>query len=38
VIDAVGITGYYTMLAMVLNVARTPVPAGRTPELAPFTR
>jgi 4-carboxymuconolactone decarboxylase len=24
VIDAVGITGYYTMLAMVLNTARTP--------------
>lgn len=38
VIDAVGITGYYTMLAMVLNTARTPVPAGRTPELAPFAR
>jgi len=38
VIDAVGITGYYTLLAMVLNTARTPVPAGRTPELAPFTR
>ncbi|MGE3706489.1 MAG: carboxymuconolactone decarboxylase family protein, partial [Vicinamibacterales bacterium] len=34
VIDAVGITGYYTLLAMVLNTARTPVPAGRTPELA----
>ena len=37
VIDAVGITGYYTLLAMVLNTARTPVPPGRTPELAPFT-
>ena len=26
------------MLAMVLNTARTPVPAGRTPALAPFPR
>ena len=38
VIDAVGITGYYTLLAMVLNTARTPVPQGRTPALAPFTK
>jgi 4-carboxymuconolactone decarboxylase len=38
VIDIVGISGYYTMLAMVLNTARTPVPAGRTPALAPFPR
>ena len=38
VIDAVGITGYYTLIAMVLNTARTPLPAGRTPGLAPFTR
>jgi 4-carboxymuconolactone decarboxylase len=36
VIDIVGISGYYTMLAMVLNTARTPVPAGRTPALKPF--
>ena len=28
VIDALGITGYYTMLAMVMNTARTPLPAG----------
>jgi 4-carboxymuconolactone decarboxylase len=38
VIDAVGITGYYTLLAMVLNTARTPLPAGRTPGMTPFTR
>jgi 4-carboxymuconolactone decarboxylase len=38
VIDIVGISGYYTMLAMVLNTARTPVPAGRTPGLKPFPR
>jgi 4-carboxymuconolactone decarboxylase len=33
VIDILGIQGYYTMLAMVLNTAGTPVPAGRTPAL-----
>jgi 4-carboxymuconolactone decarboxylase len=38
VIDAVGITGYYTFLAMVLNTARTPVPPDRKPVLEPFTR
>jgi 4-carboxymuconolactone decarboxylase len=38
VIDIVGISGYYTLLAMVLNTARTPVPAGHTPGLAPFPR
>jgi 4-carboxymuconolactone decarboxylase len=36
VIDALGITGYYTMLAMVLNTARTPLPSGVVPPLAPF--
>ena len=38
VIDALGITGYYTMLAMVLNTARTPLPAGVAPPLAAFPR
>ena len=38
VIDAVGISGYYTFLAMVLNTARTPVPAGRAPGLLPLPR
>jgi 4-carboxymuconolactone decarboxylase len=38
VIDILGISGYYTMLAMVLNTARTPVPAGHTPALRPFPR
>jgi 4-carboxymuconolactone decarboxylase len=33
VIDVVGIQGYYTLLAMVMNTARTPLPAGRTPAL-----
>lgn len=31
VIDLVGIQGYYSMLAMVLNTARTPVAAGHQP-------
>jgi 4-carboxymuconolactone decarboxylase len=38
VIDVLGISGYYTMLAMVLNTARTPVPAGHTPALRAFPR
>jgi 4-carboxymuconolactone decarboxylase len=38
VIDIVGISGYYTMLAMILNTARTPVPAGHTPALSPFPK
>jgi 4-carboxymuconolactone decarboxylase len=38
VIDALGITGYYTMLAMVMNTTRTPLPGGATPALAPFPR
>jgi 4-carboxymuconolactone decarboxylase len=31
VIDLIGLTGYYTMLAMVLNVARQPLPNGAPP-------
>lgn len=38
VIDILGISGYYTMLAMVLNTARTPVPQGHAPALHPFPR
>ncbi len=38
VIDIIGISGYYTMLAMVLNTSRTPVPGGRPPAIAPFPR
>jgi len=33
VIDLIGLTGYYTMLAMVLNVARQPLPNGAPPPL-----
>jgi 4-carboxymuconolactone decarboxylase len=38
VIDVLGITGYYTMLAMVMNTARTPLPEGAKAGLAPFPR
>ena len=30
VVEVVGAAGYYTTLAMVMNVARTPVPGGST--------
>ena len=33
VIDLIGVTGYYTMLAMVLNVAQMPLPNGVPPPL-----
>ena len=38
VIDAMGITGYYTMLAMVMNTTRTPLPAGVKPPLGPLRK
>ena len=38
IIDTLGITGYYTMLAMVMNTTRTPLPDGVKPELTPLPR
>lgn len=38
VVDAVGISGYYTMLAMVLNTARTPAGDSTAPVLRPLPR
>jgi len=35
VIDLLGIIGYYGMLALVMNVVRTPIPSGK-PLLTPF--
>jgi 4-carboxymuconolactone decarboxylase len=35
VVDTLGITGYYTMLAMVLNTARTPAAENGSPILRP---
>jgi 4-carboxymuconolactone decarboxylase len=36
VIDLIGIIGYYATLARIMNVARTPLPAGQAALLAPF--
>lgn len=36
VVDMVGVTGYYTMLGMIMNVARTPLPDGKKLPLAPY--
>lgn len=38
VIDLIGVNGFYAMLAMFMNVARTPLPAGQAPPLTPFPR
>lgn len=35
VVDLCGLCGYYSLLAMVLNVARTPLPDGVSPPLDP---
>jgi 4-carboxymuconolactone decarboxylase len=36
IVDLLGIVGYYATLAMLLNVARTPLPRGKRPLLAPL--
>jgi 4-carboxymuconolactone decarboxylase len=36
VIDLTGTIGYYTLLGMIMNVARTPLPDGKVPALAAF--
>lgn len=36
VVDLVGLAGYYLMLAMIMNMARTALPAGKSPQLMPF--
>jgi 4-carboxymuconolactone decarboxylase len=36
VIDLIGTMGYYSTLAMIMNVARTPLPAGQPPTLRRF--
>ena len=38
IVEATSLAGYYAMLAMVMNTARTPLPAGAKPPLAPFPR
>lgn len=37
-VDAIGLSGWYTLVAMVLNTARTPLPEGAAPALTPFPR
>jgi len=37
-VDAIGLMGHYTLIAMALNTARTPLPPGAPPPLAPFPR
>ena len=36
VVEIVSLVGYYTMISMILNTERTPLPAGATPALAAF--
>jgi 4-carboxymuconolactone decarboxylase len=38
IVDMIGLTGWYTMVSMVLNTARTPIQQGATPMLAPLPR
>ena len=36
VVDMTGLVGYYTTLAMIMNVSRAPLPAATKAPLAPF--
>jgi 4-carboxymuconolactone decarboxylase len=36
VVETVSLIGYYTMISMLLNTSRAPLPPGETPALAPF--
>jgi 4-carboxymuconolactone decarboxylase len=36
VVETVSLVGYYTMISMILNTARTPLPADAEPALTPF--
>lgn len=38
VVEAASLEGYYTYLSMVMNVARSPMPAGASPALRPFPK
>ena len=38
VMDLVGVNGFYSLISMVLNVGRTPLPPGATPVLKPMPR
>ena len=36
VVETVSLIGYYTMISMILNTSRAPLPAGATPALRPI--
>ena len=36
VVDLTAVNGYYSFIAMILNVARTQLPAGAEPQVKPF--
>jgi len=36
VVDLIGVSGYYTLVSMVLNVDRHPLPGGAAPQLPPL--
>jgi 4-carboxymuconolactone decarboxylase len=38
IVEIVSLQGYYTMVSMLLNTARTPLPKGEQPALSPFPR
>jgi len=38
VVDTIGIMGYYSLLAMVMNTARTPLAGDAPPPLQAFPR
>jgi 4-carboxymuconolactone decarboxylase len=38
VVEAATLEGYYTFLSMVMNTARSPLPANAKPQLAPFPK
>ena len=38
VVEAANIEGYYVYLSMIMNTARSPVPAGAKPGLTPFPK
>jgi 4-carboxymuconolactone decarboxylase len=38
VVEATSLEGYYSFLAILMNMARSPLPAGASPALAPFPK
>ena len=38
VVELANIEGYYVYLSMIMNMARSPLPAGAKPQLAPFPK